>query len=317
MELRQLEYFLAVVEHGTLTKAAAALHLAQPSLSQMIKTLERDLGTQLFHRVGRRLVLSPAGHVLIDPARVVLRDAATARATVAEVRGLTGGRLELASLSTLAVDPLAPLIGAFRRAFPRVAIGLLEPEDAGAVGALVGNGVCELGVGHLPTGTTDLVEHDLGEQELFVVLPPETPDVSAPGAPERALPLAELHALAWVASPAGTSTRTLLEQALATVGATPWIAVETAHREAIVPLVLAGGGATLLPASLARDAHARGAQIRPTDPPIRRRTGLIHRPGPLSPPARAFLHLTTNAPRTDTTGRDNAPEGDKTPPDAG
>lgn len=314
MELRQLEYFLAVVEHGTLTKAAAALHLAQPSLSQMIKTLERDLGTQLFHRVGRRLVLSPAGHVLIDPARVVLRDAATARATVAEVRGLTGGRLELASLSTLAVDPLAPLVGAFRRAFPRVAIGLLEPEDAGAVGALVGNGVCELGVGHLPTGTTALVEHDLGEQELLVVLPA---DVSAPGAPERALPLAELHALAWVASPAGTSTRTLLEQALSTVGATPWIAVETAHREAIVPLVLAGGGATLLPASLARDAHARGAQIRPTDPPIRRRTGLIHRPGPLSPPARAFLHLATNAPRTDTTGRDNAPEGDKTPPDAG
>lgn len=74
-----------------------------------------------------------------------------------------------------------------------------------------------------------------------------------------------------------------VEQALSTVGATPRIAVETAHREAIVPLVLAGGGATLLPASLARDAHARGAQIRPTDPPIRRRTGLIHRPGPLSP----------------------------------
>jgi len=181
MELRQLEYFLAVVEHGTLTKAAAALHLAQPSLSQMIKTLERDLGTQLFHRVGRRLVLSPAGHVLIDPARVVLRDAATARATVAEVRGLTGGRLDLASLSTLAVDPLAPLVGAFRRTFPRVAIGLLEPEDAGAVGALVSNGVCELGVGHLPTGTGELVEHDLGEQELFVVLPPDTPHVSAPG----------------------------------------------------------------------------------------------------------------------------------------
>jgi len=311
MELRQLEYFLAVVEHGTLTKAAAAaLHLAQPSLSQMIKTLERDLGTELFHRVGRRLVLSPAGHVLIDPARVVLRDAATARATVAEVRGLTGGRLELASLSTLAVDPLAPLIGAFRRAFPQVAIGLLEPEDAGAVGALVSNGVCELGVGHLPTGTTDLIEHDLGEQEIFVVLPA---DVSAPGAPDEALPLAELHALAWVASPAGTSTRTLLEHALSTVGATPRIAVETAHREAIVPLVLAGGGATLLPASLARDAHARGAQIRPTDPPIRRRTGLIHRPGPLSPPARAFLHLAMNAPRTDTTGRPNAPGGDQAP----
>ncbi len=75
-----------------------------------------------------------------------------------------------------------------------------------------------------------------------------------------------------------------VEQALSTVGATPRIAVETAHREAIVPLVLAGGGATPA-ARLPGSGRPRPRRADPpTDPPIRRRTGLIHRPGPLSPP---------------------------------
>jgi DNA-binding transcriptional LysR family regulator len=61
VDARQLEYFLAVVDHGGVNRAAAALYLAQPSLSQSIRALERDLGHQLFHRVGRRLVLTDAG----------------------------------------------------------------------------------------------------------------------------------------------------------------------------------------------------------------------------------------------------------------
>ncbi|GAA3440471.1 hypothetical protein BJ998_008724 [Kutzneria kofuensis] len=61
MDARQLEYFLAVVDHGGMGRAAAALHVAQPSLSQALRTLERDLGQPLFHRIGRRLVLNDAG----------------------------------------------------------------------------------------------------------------------------------------------------------------------------------------------------------------------------------------------------------------
>jgi LysR family carnitine catabolism transcriptional activator len=86
----------------------------------------------------------------------------------------------------------------------------------------------------------------------------------------------------------------LLEQALADVGVIPQIAVETAAREAIVPLVLAGAGAALLPAPLAREAQRRGAVVRGTRPAITRTVGLIHRQGPLSAAARAFLALTTN-----------------------
>src|SRR5690348_10161914 len=100
MDSRQLEYFLAVVDHGGMSAAAAALHLSQPSLSQAIRGLERDLGVPLFHRVGRRVVPSAAGEALVPPARQVLRDLRTARASVDAVRGLDGGRLDIATLST-------------------------------------------------------------------------------------------------------------------------------------------------------------------------------------------------------------------------
>jgi DNA-binding transcriptional LysR family regulator len=83
----------------------------------------------------------------------------------------------------------------------------------------------------------------------------------------------------------------LLEQALAAVGVTPHIAVQTAAREAIIPLVLAGAGATLLPAALAAEAQRRGAIVRSARPPITRTVGLIHRRGLLSPAATTFLEL--------------------------
>lgn len=74
VDLRQMEYFLAVVDHCGMSRAAAALRVAQPSLSQAVRKLEKDLGTGLFHRVGRGLVLSPAGEALIGPALMILRE---------------------------------------------------------------------------------------------------------------------------------------------------------------------------------------------------------------------------------------------------
>jgi DNA-binding transcriptional LysR family regulator len=122
----------------------------------------------------------------------------------------------------------------------------------------------------------------LGEQELEIVFPPG----SAGEGPVRPKELIETPL---VVSPPGTSTRMLLEQALAAVGVTPRIAVETAAREAIVPLVLAGAGAALLPTPQAREAQRRGAVVRAMRPAITRQIGLVHREGLLSAAARAFL----------------------------
>ncbi|MDQ1431368.1 MAG: hypothetical protein QOF40_1970 [Actinomycetota bacterium] len=285
MDLRRLRLFLAVVDHGGMTRAAEAEHVSQPSVSQAVAELETELRTLLFHRIGRRLVLTPAGEALVGPARQVLRDVEIGQAAVDAVAGLERGRLDLGALPTLAIDPVAPLVGAFRLAHPGVAIALADPADAAALDDLVATGGCEMGVTVDPAVAPSLVTRPLGTQDLLAVLPPGTP------ASRRALSISDLARFPLVTAPAGTSTRTQLEEAFASAGVTPDIAVVTAQREAILPLVLAGAGATIYPRPLAEQAGLLGAVIAPLRPRLTRPVYLLHRVGPLSPAAAAFLAL--------------------------
>jgi DNA-binding transcriptional LysR family regulator len=291
MDLRQMEYVVAVVDHGGFTRAADALLVAQPSLSQGVRTLEAELGVALFHRLGRRVQLTSAGEALLEPARRMLRDAATARAAVAEVAGVVAGRLDLAALPTLAVDPLAPLVGAFRSAHPGVAVHVAEPEEGAAVDDLVRNGRVEVGLSDLTApaagrdGRGDLVTEALLDQDILAVCPPGTP------VPGGELPVVQLAGAPLVTTPPGTSTRRLVDAALATAGITATVAVEISHREAIVPLVLAGAGTSFLPEPLAAEAGRQGAVVARLNPPLARTIGLVQRDGPLSPAARAFAEL--------------------------
>jgi DNA-binding transcriptional LysR family regulator len=93
MDVRRLEYFLAIVDSGGFNRAASALYMSQPSLSQAVRALERDLGSEPFHRIGRPVVLTEAGRALIEPARAAVRSLETARASVASVHELRTGRL--------------------------------------------------------------------------------------------------------------------------------------------------------------------------------------------------------------------------------
>jgi LysR family transcriptional regulator, carnitine catabolism transcriptional activator len=286
MDERRLRYFLAVVEDGSVTGAAARLRVAQPSLSQAVRRLEAELGVALFHRVGRGIRLSAAGEALVGPSRQVLRAIDEARSAAAGIRELARGSLEIAALATLAVDPMAGLVGRFRALYPGVQIRLLEPQTAEGVSSVVRDGSYELGAAHLLLPRAGLEALPLGEQELLFVLPPDRRVKEA-----RPLRPRELATTPLVVSPPGTSTRILLEEALAAVGVTPQIAVETAARESVIPLVLAGAGAALLPTSLAGEARRRGAVVRPALPKITRPIGLVHRPGGLSPAAEAFLAI--------------------------
>lgn len=287
MDVRHLEHFLAIVDEGGVTRAARRLHIAQPSLSQSLAALERELGVALFERAGRGLKLSAAGRALIGPARQALRSMQAARSAVAEVSQLLAGTLEIAALPTLAVDPLAELVGRFRTEHPGVTVRVIEAQSAADVSTLVRDGGCELGLAHLPLPRQGLVTIDLGVQELLFVL--------SPGAQEgdglRAISPAALAKVPLILSPPGTSTRILLDQALEAAGVVPTIAVETDAREAIVALVLAGAGSALLPAPLAFEAQRRGARLRAARPRIARHIGLVHREGTLSPAARAFVAL--------------------------
>jgi LysR family transcriptional regulator, carnitine catabolism transcriptional activator len=285
MDLRRLRIFLAVVDHGGMTRAAEAEFVSQPSVSQAIRELEHELGAALFARVGRGVILTPAGEALVGPARQTLRDVETGRAAVAAVAGLESGRLDVGALPTLAVDPVAPLVGAFRMAHPGVRVALADPDDADALGGLVASGACEIGLTVAPATTPGLRTRTLGTQDLLAVLPPGVHTAALP------LPVAELARFPLVAAPLGTATRDQLEEAFAAAGVTPAIAVVAAQREAIPPLVLAGAGATLFPRPLAEQAARLGASVTPLRPHLSRPVYLLHRAGPLSPAAEAFLAL--------------------------
>ena len=166
MELRQLAYVVAVVDHGGFTRAAAEVHVAQPSLSQAVRALERELGVELFHRLGRRVVLSAAGEALLGPARQALRSVEIARAAVSAVTGLERGHLDLVALPTLAVDPTAALVGSFRAAHPDVIVRLAEPD---APGPLVAADTLFME----PMGADTLGWFQLGAQRLSARLSPQ------------------------------------------------------------------------------------------------------------------------------------------------
>lgn len=284
MDVRQLEYFLAVVDHGGFTRGAAAVHIAQPSLSQAIAGLERELGLELFVRTGRSVRLTAAGEALADRARRVLREMADLSAAAADLVGVHTGRLDIVALPTLAVDPLAQLIGRMRTAHPGITVRVREPEDAAAIDRWITSGQADLGLTDLTTGGRGLERVELFRQDIVAVSPPgtRTPDP---------MTAAELAARPLIAAPQGTSTRRLLDQTLARAGAEPNIVVETDQRDAIVPLVLAGAGTALVPLGIAREARQRGARIARLRPPTSRRIGLLHRGGPVSPATAALIAL--------------------------
>lgn len=285
MDLRQVGHVLAVVDEGGFTRAAAARHITQPALSEAVRRLEDELGVALFHRVGRGVRLTAAGEAFVDPARQLLRDVGILEASVAAVAGLRTGQLDIASLPTLAVEPMVPLLGRFRHAAPEVTVRLVETEDVAGVDAAVRSGRSELGFTELPSGDARLVAHPLDEQEILAVCPPGT------RVPARGLPVERLATTALITTPPGTSTRMLVDRALEERGIQPPVAVETAHRESIVPLVLAGAGTCFLPGPQAAQAERQGAVVTSLRPRLTRRVGIVHREGPLSPAAAAFLDV--------------------------
>src|SRR5699024_7114852 len=166
------------------------------------------------------------------------------------VVGLAAGRLDIVSQTTLAVDPLAGLVGSFLRQHPDVRVQVRDPELGADVASSVRSGECELGMVDSATRIKEMESVLLRGREIRAVLPPQWT------LSERSrMSLAELAALDFVTTPEGTATRAIIDNTVSSQGAPPRVSVETAHQAMIVPLVLAGAGATLLPKSMAEEAE--------------------------------------------------------------
>jgi DNA-binding transcriptional LysR family regulator len=288
VDVRQLQYFLAVVDEGGVHAAAEKLFVAQPSVSQSLRALQRTLGAELFTRTGRRLQLTAAGEALVAPARQVLHWMELSRAHVEAVNGLRTGRLVVATMPSQAVDPLPTLIDRFVRKYPMVQISIRSAGTPQTVMALVRSGGVELGVMAVTEtpDAEDLIVHPLAQQG-FIVISSREANLPARGP----LTYDQLEGQRLIIGQPGTGMRRVADQVIAANRSTVAV-VETEHREAILPMVLAGTGIAIIAEPWRALAREAGLVVHDLVTDERLEASVVHRDVDLSPAARAFLLIT-------------------------
>ena len=287
MEFRQVEYFLAVVENGGINGGAAALGVAQPTVSQALKGLERGLGVSLFHRIGRGMVLTAAGRSLIGPSRQILRDLSAVGELLTASPDEVTGRLDLMVAPAMATGPIVDLVARFRRTYPRTTVRFGELRNEEGSETVIRDGHCEFVVAHLPLedGGHGLEVVELGEQEYWLVYPPGT------DLPPGPVPISELPDIPMVFVPRGGGSLSLeFDHAMRRAGVRPPVAALVDHREARLPMVLAGLGGSFVERSLAESVRDV-AVVRPCEPTFSRTFGLAFDPTSLSKAGQAFVDL--------------------------
>ena len=149
MTLRQLEYLVAVIDEGSFGRAAQRLYVSQPTLSQQIRALEADVGGALVERLPRGVRPTPAGEALLPAAGRAGRDRARAAGRAHGPRA-GGGELEIATVGTVAIGLLPPLLRRWRARHPARTVRLHEHRDGPALAEAVADGGADLGIGPRP-----------------------------------------------------------------------------------------------------------------------------------------------------------------------
>jgi DNA-binding transcriptional LysR family regulator len=284
-----IRYFIAVAEHRSITRAADALFLGQPSLSQAIQSLERRLGVTLFDRSVQPLRLTSAGERFLPAARALLTDIEAAKTAVQAVRDLRYGRLDIASHAAFSVDPLVPLIQRFTRAHQDILVNILAAETSEEARELVRNGRAELAIGYGDSEHTGLETVSLPPQEIVLTAVPRLLE-SQP----TPLPRASVTEFPFILG-AGDRATTAMLRHLSGTGDTPRVVANCANPTALWGLVSRGVGAALLSRRVAEDCVPNTVAVS-LDPPLYRTPGLCTRTEPLSTAAAAFVELAVVSP---------------------
>lgn len=286
MEFRQVEYFLAVVENDGINGAATELGVAQPTVSQALRSLERELGVNLFHRIGRGMVLTAAGKSLIGPSRQILRDVNAVQEILATNADKVAGSLDLMVFPSLATGLIVDLVAKFRRTHPKATVRFADLRTEEAAAAVIRDGHCEFVVSHLPLEDgVGLEVIELGDQEYWLAYPPGT---DLPPGPVEMTALPDIPMLF---TPLGDSALSdEIEHAMRRAGVRRPVAVLTDHRETRLPMVLAGLGGSFVERSLAESAQDV-AVVRPCEPKFTRPFGLAFDRASLTKAGRAFVEL--------------------------
>ncbi|MFH8484194.1 LysR family transcriptional regulator [Streptomyces longisporoflavus] len=282
MQFQQLLYFVAVAETRHFTRAAEQVHVSQPSLSQQVRALEKELGAELFSRARGNIALTDAGEALLPLARRILADADTARIEVQELAQLRRGRIRLGATPSVCTGLLPEVLRAFHDRHPGIQL-LLEESGSHDLVRELARGALDLAVVvlPLPSPSPALTTVELLREDLVVVSSPD-----ARGFGGKSVRVADLQRERLVMFRHGYDLRELTVAACRAEGFEPEFAVEGGEMDAVLGFVRAGIGVAVVPRMVAERA-GRGLRMTPlARPSLHRTIALAHR-SDVAPPRAA------------------------------
>lgn len=244
MELRHLSYFIAVAEERHFTRAAQRVHVAQSGLSTAIRSLERELGAELFIRNTRSVELTDAGRALLAEARHTVGAAEAARDAVAAVQGVVTGRLAIGTLQCLGGLDVSALLTRFHRAHPGVEIRLRQSGSTDLIGLLHGGDLDAAFVSVPFTEQPGVTLRPLSAEPLLLACAPDHPLAA-----ERRVGVLDLKDETFVDFHPGWITRDLTDRVLAAECIERRVALEANDVHFLLDLVAGGLGVALVPES--------------------------------------------------------------------
>jgi LysR family transcriptional regulator, nitrogen assimilation regulatory protein len=278
MDLKQLEYFVTVVDLGGFSRASRVLGVAQPAISRQVRSLEVELRQSLLLRDGRGATPTEAGKRLLEHARGILQQVDRARRDVDDTKGAAVGKVVVGLPPTIARHLTVPIVREFRAAYPRASLAIVEGLSATILEWLT-IGRVDVGLVYNPTASPTVEIRVLLEEPLCLIGPRKG------GRAPRTLRLPDLPNYPLIIPSRPHAIRALVETRLAALGLRPQIAMEIDAIPAILELVAEGHGfAVLSPRAL----HGVGSAPR------------LHARTIVQPPLKSALAIVTSAQRPST-----------------
>jgi len=269
IELRHLRYFLAVAETAHFTRAAARLHITQPTLSHQIRQLEGQLNLELFDRIGRHIKLTAAGELLLPHARRVLRELDEAQAALGELHALKRGQLKVGIMQTVNACVIPEIVSRFSVAYPGVRVSCSDMA-VDEIESGLESGKLDLGISFLPPTRPTLEGERLFTEDLVLIA-----RAGHSLARRRSVKVGELSAVPLVLLSGKYCTRRLIDCTFDKAQVHPEVRVEMNSIESIVATVRQSDLASILPLSALCRREQGLATLPLTEPKPTRNVGLL------------------------------------------
>jgi LysR family hydrogen peroxide-inducible transcriptional activator len=250
MEFRQLLYTIQIAAERNFSRAAEKLHIAQPSLSQQLSKLEKELGVLLFKRSTNSVELTYAGSVFVDIAQQIVDMTDQLRREMEDIADMRKGRLVVGSLPMTGAHVLPHVLPVFREAYPDIEIVLIE-ESTKRLEQLTASGGTDVSLLSLPLVEPSLAYIPVLEEEICLAVPPDH-HLAQPEYKQKSIPVTMLRGEPFILLKKGQGFRAIAHDLCQTAGFEPRVVFESGNIETVQSLVAAGMGIAFLPKMMTR-----------------------------------------------------------------